>query len=41
MNLFLYIIYKIARVGFVSIWFYYLPLLVMFYATFSPVYTYW
>lgn len=41
MNLFLYIIYKILRVGFVSIWFYYLPLLVMFFSTASPVYKYW
>ena len=41
MNLFLYIIYKIARIGFVSIWFYYLPLLVMFLSTASPCYKYW
>jgi len=41
MNLFLYILYKICRVGFVSVWFYYLPLFVMFFSTAWPIVLYW
>ena len=40
-NLFLYTIYKIHRMIFVSLWFYYLPLIVMVFANVYPVIKHW
>jgi hypothetical protein len=40
-NSFLYCSYRLIRVGFVFLWFYYLPILVIVISNGTPVWIYW